>query len=275
MEDEHFINYSNIFLNMKVTEDTICDHGVLEHCLLYVYSGKVEFEEAGHSITICAGECAFIRKGHRIRMIKYSDQDTHVYQSILLRFSRKFLLEYYRHNGEEKFPKTTKRSKVSILKIPSLPAVTSLCGSIFPYYESSVAPDEEWLDMKLKEGLYIVLKSDASVYASLFDFAEPWKIDLLAFMEENYMYELSIEELASYTGRSLTGFKNDFRKVSELTPQKWIIKRRLEAAHELIVNRDCKVSEAMMNVGFKNLSHFSRIYKEAYGIAPSYHVYNE
>lgn len=275
MKDEHFINYSNIFLNMKVMENTVCDHGVLEHCLLYVYSGRVELEEAGHSITIHAGECAFIRKGHRIKMVKCSDKDSHIYQSVLLRFSRKFLLEYYRNNGEDRFPKATKRSKASVLKIPPLPAVTSLFGSIFPYYESSVAPDEEWLDMKLKEGLYIVLKSDASVYASLFDFAEPWKIDLLGFMEDNYMYDLSIEELASYTGRSLTGFKNDFRKVSELTPQKWIIKRRLEAAHELIVNRDCKVSEAMMHVGFKNLSHFSRIYKEVYGMAPSHNTYKE
>ena len=36
MEDEHFINYSNIFLNMKVTEDTICDHGVLELSLIHI-----------------------------------------------------------------------------------------------------------------------------------------------------------------------------------------------------------------------------------------------
>ena len=121
--------------------------------------------------------------------------------------------------------------------------------------------------MKLKEGLYVVLKSDANVYASLFDFTEPWKIDLMGFMEENYMYDLSMEELATYTGQGLTGFKNDFRKVSELTPQKWIIRRRLETAHELIAKQHYKVSEAMMNVGFKNLSHFSRIYKEAYGLA--------
>ena len=32
--------------------------------------------------------------------------------------------------------------------------------------------------MKLKEGLYVVLKSNANVYASLFDFTEPWKIDV-------------------------------------------------------------------------------------------------
>jgi len=31
-----------------------------------------------------------------------------------------------------------------------------------------------------------------------------------------------------------------------------------------------KVTEACFDVGFKNLSHFSKIYKEAYGVAPSW-----
>ena len=38
MEDKHFTNYSNIFLNMKVMEDTVCDYGIPEHCLIYVFS---------------------------------------------------------------------------------------------------------------------------------------------------------------------------------------------------------------------------------------------
>ena len=51
-------------------------------------------------------------------------------------------------------------------------------------------------------------------------------------------------------------------------PQKWIIKRRLEAAHDLIKSGK-KVTEACFDVGFINLSHFSKIYKDAYGVAPS------
>ena len=83
------------------------------------------------------------------------------------------------------------------------------------------------------------------------------------------MYELSMEEIASYTGRSLATFKRDFAKISDLTPKKWLIKRRLEAAHELIQTGKKKVSEVCFEVGFKNLSHFSKIYKEAYGAAPT------
>ena len=99
---------------------------------------------------------------------------------------------------------------------------------------------------------------------------EPWKIDILDYLNENYMCDLSLEEIASYTGRSLATFKRDFAKVSNLSPQKWIIKRRLEVAHGLIKSGKKKVTEACFDVGFKNLSHFSKIYKEAYGVAPSW-----
>ena len=88
-------------------------------------------------------------------------------------------------------------------------------------------------------------------------------------MNENYMYDLSLEELANYTGRSLTTFKRDFKKVSDETPQKWIIHKRLEVAHEMIVHQGRKVKDVIMDVGFKNMSHFSKIYKETYGMAPS------
>lgn len=113
------------------------------------------------------------------------------------------------------------------------------------------------------EGVYILLNTDLNLYASLFDFVEPWKIDILDYLNENYTFDLTMEEIASYTGRSLATFKRDFAKISELTPQKWLIKRRLEAAHDLIHSGKKKISEICFDVGFKNLSHFSRTYKQA------------
>ena len=120
------------------------------------------------------------------------------------------------------------------------------------------------------EGVYVLLNTDRNLYASLFDFVEPWKIDILDYLNENYMCDLSMKEIASSTGRSLATFKRDFAKVSDLTPQKWIIRRRLEAAHDLIRSGKKKVTEACFDVGFKNLSHFSKVYKEIYGVAPSW-----
>ncbi len=121
----------------------------------------------------------------------------------------------------------------------------------------------------MTEGLYVVLNTDKNLYASLFDFADPWKIDILDFLSKNYMHDLSMEEIASYTGRSLSTFKRDFSRISPLTPQRWIMQKRLEVAHTEIVKKGRKVSEVCMDVGFKNLSHFSRLYKRAYGAAPT------
>lgn len=64
----------------------------------------------------------------------------------------------------------------------------------------------------MTEGLYVLLNTDRNLYASLFDFVEPWKIDILDYLNENYMYDLSMGEIASYTGRSLATFKRDLPK---------------------------------------------------------------
>ena len=90
------------------------------------------------------------------------------------------------------------------------------------------------------------------------------------FMEQNYMNDLTLAEMANYTGRSLATFKRDFNKVSDLSPQKWMIRRRLEAAHALILSGTRKVTDVCYRVGFKNLSHFSKAYKGLYGYSPAH-----
>ncbi|MNY16618.1 HTH-type transcriptional activator RhaS [compost metagenome] len=123
--------------------------------------------------------------------------------------------------------------------------------------------------MKLLEGIYALLNSNEELYPILFDFAEPWKIDLLEFLNANYMEELSMEQIASFTGRSLATFKRDFKKISSFTPQKWLIKKRLEMAYIKLKEENKKVQDVYIEVGFKNPSHFSTAFKKQYGIPPT------
>ena len=48
-----------------------------------------------------------------------------------------------------------------------------------------------------------MLNNNKLPYPILFDFDEPWKIDLLDFLNENYMDNLSMEQIVSFIGRSL------------------------------------------------------------------------
>ena len=76
MTQHQYINYSNIFLNHRMLEDTICDLGIPDHCMIYVCSGYVDFLENGRKITVREGECAFIRRDHRVVMHKKSNKET-------------------------------------------------------------------------------------------------------------------------------------------------------------------------------------------------------
>lgn len=77
------------------------------------------------------------------------------------------------------------------------------------------------------------------------------------------MYEFTMEDLAHYTGRSLATFKRDFKKISDLTPEKWLIRKRLEVAYNLMKEGGNKVVDVYTKVGFRNQSHFSAAFKSS------------
>lgn len=269
MEKINTLRYSDIFLAMYFDEGMSCLHRNHSHVLVYMYSGELEINEQGKITRLHKGDCAFIRKDFSVQLTKQS-YNGEQFKAIFLMFTTKFLRDFYSKLDKNTIPEEAKRDRVSIYKLPSnRPDVVSLFESMTPYFDSSMQPSEALLNLKMMEGVYILLNTDKNLYASLFDFTEPWKINILDFLEKNFTNDLSMEEIANYTGRSLATFKRDFAKISDLTPQKWIIKRRLEAAHDLIQSGNKKVSEVCFDVGFKNLSHFSKIYKETYGIAPT------
>lgn len=270
MERLDVFDCSNILIASYFTDDQGCVHENREHTLIYLCSGELEIEERGKKTVLHPGDCAFMRRDNRMWLQKRV-VDGIPYHSIVLKFSRAFLREFYRSLDPRQLPSDTKRERTSLRVLPSgRPDIRSLFESVIPYFDAGEKPSEEVLKLKMTEGVYVLLNTDPRLYASLFDFVEPWKIDIIDYLNENYMLDLSMEEIASYTGRSLATFKRDFAKVSDLTPQKWIIKRRLEAAHNLIKSGKKKVTEACFDVGFKNLSHFSKVYKETYGVAPSW-----
>lgn len=268
MENLEVFNCSNILIASYFTDDRGCAHENREHTLIYLCSGKLEIDDNGKKTILQEGECAFMRRDNRMWLQKHVEKDK-PYRSIVLKFSRPFLREFYNKLDHKDLPEKAKRGKASLSVLPyGRPDIRSLFESVFPYFDSGQKPSETTLKLKMTEGLQVLLNTDEDLYASLFDFVDPWKIDILDFLEENYMHDLSISEIAAYTGRSLATFKRDFAKISDLSPQKWLIRRRLQAAHQFILSGKRKITDICYAVGFKNLSHFSKVYKEMYGCSP-------
>jgi AraC family transcriptional regulator, exoenzyme S synthesis regulatory protein ExsA len=262
------INYSGIFLSCYSDYSEKCIHATPEHVLLYLYSGEQVIHDRDKKITIKAGECAFIRRDHRLMMYKNS-KGSELYKGISLTFKRALLRDFYNKINKSYIPNPAPISEKNVFKIQPKADISSLFQSLTPYFDEGVKPTEGVAQLKLQEGIYALLNNSEAFYPILFDFAEPWKIDILEFLNENYMDDLTMEQIASFTGRSLATFKRDFKKISNLTPQKWLIKKRLEMAYIQLKEEKKKIQDVYMEVGFKNPSHFSTAFKKQYGIRPT------
>ncbi|MFR0678966.1 helix-turn-helix domain-containing protein [Dysgonomonas mossii] len=263
-------NYSDIVYSYYFSDECMCTEMVREHFLCYVYSGEYILEEGKEKrrTIIRPGECVFLRRDNRVNMYKQPKGDD-PFMGIFMTFKRPVLRELYQKIGHRDLPQESNKHKRSVIKLPQSPDITSLFQSMIPYFDSSIKPSEEIMTLKLMEGIYSLLNIDKRFYPALFDFTEPWKIDILDYMNENYMYDLSIDDIATFTGRSISTFKRDFKKVCDLSPEKWLIQRRLEAAYDKLQKKGATVSDVYIEVGFKNLSHFSSAFKKQYGVAPS------
>lgn len=261
------INYSGIFLTCFLKNINYYTQTGTDHMLVYVSSGKLIIDDGTKESEINPGECVFIRRDHKVRMTKQST-DTQMYQGITLVFSRNLLRTLYNSMDKANLPQKLKVPEGSIFKIPTRPDITSLFRSLTPYFDTSVQPTDEIISLKQKEGILCLININKNFYPVLFDFAGAWKTDIFEFINENYMYDLSIEEMAAYTGRSLATFKREFARLTNTTPQKYVIAKRLETAYELLKNPEKKVSDVYQTVGFKSITHFYTAYKKQYGYSP-------
>ncbi|MDR0573354.1 MAG: AraC family transcriptional regulator [Tannerella sp.] len=262
------LNYSDVFVGFNFKDGETYMHMVKDHMLVYVYSGELLIVEGKSKMSVRSGECVFLRKSHRIDMTS-RPKGKEQFRAIFLVLSRKFLREYYCRMDKSKLPTGLEDCDGNLIEEPPTPDITGLFSSMVPYFDSTIKPTEELIELKLQEAVHALLNVDITSSITLFDFVEPWKIDLLDFLNENYMYNLSLEEVASFTGRSLSTFKRDFKKISDLSPERWIMKKRLETAYKKIHDEGKKVSDTYLETGFKSLSHFSTAFKKEYGYAPT------
>lgn len=263
------ISYSGIFLSCFSQVSAKCIHAAPEHVLLYLYSGEQIIEEGNRRIKIKAGECAFIRRNHRLLMYKNNKGDD-LYKGISLTFNRNLLKTFYSGFDKRTFSREIAIPEKNVFKIENRADITSLFQSLTPYFDENIQPSQQVVHLKLQEGIYALLNTAKHFFPILFDFTDPWKIDIMDFLNDHYMDDLTMEQIAAYTGRSLATFKRDFKKASHLSPQKWLIKKRLESAYVKIKEEGKKIQDVYMEVGFKNPSHFSTAFKKQYGVSPAY-----
>lgn len=102
------------------------------------------------------------------------------------------------------------------------------------------------------------------------DLEDTFLRDVVLMLETHLSNEAyGIPELCRSLSMSRTQLYRKFKALTDTTVHQFMQNLRLYKAKEMLLTTNKNVTEVAMDTGFKNLSHFSKVFTEQYGTAPS------
>lgn len=234
--------------------------------VIHVLSGKKTYKTIHEQWTLTPGQTLYLKKGAEI-VHQYMDE-----QYCMLGFiiTDDLIREVFNDI----------KGKLALNTIPVNPTFTgvevqktallnSYFDSMLAYFRGYKRPPDPILLLKVKELLITLMDSDSELKHYFASVAGNNKPSLKEIMENNYCFNLKLDEYADLTNRSLSSFKRDFQKEFGEPPGKWLNKKRISRAANLILNTQMNITQVALESGFEDLSHFSRTFKKSTGSNPS------
>jgi AraC-like DNA-binding protein len=236
-----------------------------EHLILFVLKGYYIVFFGDERFEIARGEGIIIPKNHYFKYQKKHER-LEQYHGIMFFLKETIIKKFLSINT---LVKVAEISKSPIKKISINPFINVFIGSISFFFNQNASSNDNFLINKLFELLFIISDTDPSILSQLKAFSTSDISDFMTIVETNYRHNIKLQKLAHMSGKSLSTFKKDFKKVFNTTPHQWILSKKLAFAKILIENGNKKMSDVCFEAGFESVSHFSRVFKTKYGYPPS------
>ena len=93
--------------------------------------------------------------------------------------------------------------------------------------------------------------------------------EAVSFIEQNYSNPITVEDIAASCNLNRSYLGKIFRDSLNQTPQQFLIYYRMNRAAELLKFSEMSINEISRMVGYPNQLHFSRAFRNVFGISPS------
>jgi AraC family transcriptional regulator len=88
------------------------------------------------------------------------------------------------------------------------------------------------------------------------------------YIEVNLADNISLDDLASVVGLSVSHFNALFREAAGISPHQYLIRRRIERAKNLLSEGNLSISQIAIETGFAHQSHLARHMHRVLGVSP-------
>ncbi len=238
-----------------------------EHLLLFVLQGTYVVRYGEQVYTLGKNQVLLLKKAIVVEYDKSGDPENDNLFEGMMFFLKDDLIKEFIKKVDVPVQSSDELSSISVRNVN--PRLLGFVQSLIPYFSEPDKIDAGLIKLKMLEVLYGIDNMDQKLLLQLLHLKQQVRNDISQVLEENFMNPVSINDLAYLSGRSLSSFKRDFQAIYNIPPSRWLQKRRLKKAKELLANTEISVTDVCYATGFENLSHFSKVYKSYYGHSPS------
>ena len=93
--------------------------------------------------------------------------------------------------------------------------------------------------------------------------------EAVAYIHENYQKDLNMAQVSNYVSMNYSLFSIAFKAYTGVNFVNYLKNIRIEAAKKLLQETEWKVSDIGRTVGYENVKHFMKIFKNICGVSPS------
>ena len=238
------------------------------HSIVYVLSGQKKWIMPSADYLVKEDESIFVRKG------AFKNQQYFEEGFCVLMFFMKD--DFIKRCFEEDIKRETSAARQLnnpdfVYRIHVNESLKTLYHSFFSYLKQEQRIPQKIIELKFREMLLNICSDtkNKDIKDVLYTLHKNVGGSLESIMEEQFRYNLKVDEFARLCGRSLSTFKREFRKIYDTTPQKWLLAKRLNLARNIILNTDLTIQQVCYDCGFESDSHFVRSFKNQYGVTPN------
>jgi AraC-like DNA-binding protein len=238
----------------------------LHNFFIYILGGKKIWQTLQSTYEATGGQAVFVKKGANI-VHQFYDKE---FCALIIFVPDEFIVDTIQHCNLSLASIKTDLLSDSVILIEPAPVLTAYFQSVFSYFGQDQKPPAALLELKFKELILYILSSgkNKTLAGYFLSLCEKNKACMKEIMERNFIYNMKLEEFAKLAGRSLASFKRDFIAIYKTTPGRWLKRKKLEHARQLLEITDKNINELSFDAGFESPSHFIRSFKQYYKVTP-------
>jgi len=257
-----------LFTNYDCPQSEGKEQFFLEYNLiLYVISGRRFVHKHQNKWELKEGTCAFVKKGTHVAERQGDDG-----WCVMAFFMPDGFLKNLVNENRNNLPlaNLAEAGFDHLLPLEVNDLSKSFFFSMLPYFLQAPPPPENLLELKFKELILSLLsnKMNSRFLSYLNNLTNQTSPSIEDIMQNNFTFNLTLSDYAKLACKSVPTFNREFKKIFNASPAKWIVKKRLALARELLENSSNSIAEIGYECGFQNQAHFSRVFKDKMGVSP-------